>query len=141
MKRTHTCGELTKKDLQKEVVLCGWVHTRRDHGGKIFIDLRDRYGITQAVFDPSHNKQAHEKAQHIGREWVLQITGHVRLRPQGMENTKIVTGEVEVLCDSLEVLNQSETPPFEIDDRTEANEEVRLTYRYLDLRRPTMQHR
>jgi aspartyl-tRNA synthetase len=141
MKRTHTCGELTKKDLQKEAVLCGWVHTRRDHGGKIFVDLRDRYGVTQAVFDPSHNKQAHEAAQHIGREWVLQITGHVRLRPQGMTNEKIVTGEVEVLCDALEVLNQAETPPFEIDDRTLANEEMRLKYRYLDLRRPAMQQR
>ncbi len=141
MKRTHTCGEITKKDLQKEVVLCGWVHTRRDHGGKIFVDLRDRYGITQAVFDPSHNKQAHENAQHIGREWVLQIIGHVRLRPQGMTNTKIVTGEVEVLCDNLNVLNQSETPPFEIEDREETNEELRLEYRYLDLRRPSMQER
>ncbi len=139
MKRTHTCGELTKKDLQKEAVLCGWVHTRRDHGGKIFIDLRDRYGVTQVVFDPSHNKQAHEAAQHLGREWVLQATGHVRLRPQGMTNTKIVTGEVEVLCDSIQVLNQSETPPFEIEDRAETNEEMRLKYRYLDLRRPTMQ--
>ncbi len=141
MKRTHTCGEITKKELQKEVVLCGWVQTRRDHGGKIFVDLRDRYGITQAVFDPSHNKQAHETAQHLGREWVLQITGHVRLRPQGMTNTKIVTGEVEVLCDSLTVLNQSETPPFEIEDREETNEELRLEYRYLDLRRQSMQER
>ena len=141
MKRTHTCGELTKKDLQKEVVLCGWVHVRRDHGGKIFIDLRDRYGLTQAVFDPSHNKQAHEIAQHIGREYVVQLSGHVRLRPEGMTNTKLTTGEIDVLCDSLQVLNPSETPPFEIDDRAEANEEVRLTYRYLDLRRPLMQHR
>ncbi len=141
MKRTHTCGELTKKDLQKEVVLCGWVHTRRDHGGKIFIDLRDRYGITQAVFDPSHNQQAHETAQHLGREYVIQICGHVRLRPEGMTNTRLITGEIDVLCDSLQVINQAETPPFEIDDRTEANEEIRLTYRYLDLRRPVMQHR
>ncbi len=141
MKRTHTCGELTKKELQKEVVLCGWVHTRRDHGGKIFVDLRDRYGITQVVFDPSHNKQSHENAQHLGREWVLQITGHVRLRPQGMTNTKIITGEVEVLCDALEVLNQSETPPFEIEDRAEINEDMRLEYRYLDLRRQSMQER
>ncbi len=139
MKRTHTCGEITKKDLQKEVVLCGWAHTRRDHGGKIFIDLRDRYGVTQIVFDPSHNKQAHEAAEKVGREWVLQATGHVRLRPEGMVNKKITTGEVEVLCDSLQVLNQSETPPFEIEDRGEINEEMRLKYRYLDLRRPMMQ--
>ncbi len=141
MKRTHTCGELTKKDLQKEAVLCGWVHTRRDHGGLVFIDLRDRYGITQVVFDPSHNKEAHAEAQHLGREWVIQATGHVRLRPKGMENTKLVTGEIEIITDNLSVLNQSETPPFEVDDRTVANEEMRLEYRYLDLRRPTMQQR
>lgn len=139
MKRTNTCGELTKKDLQKEVVLCGWVYTRRDHGGKIFVDLRDRYGLTQVVFDPSHNKQAHQAAEHLGREWVLQVTGHVRLRPEGMTNSKLVTGDVEVLCDHLEVLNTSETPPFEVDDRTVASEDMRLAYRYLDLRRPSMQ--
>src|SRR5574341_2669861 len=141
MKRTHTCGELNKKELQREVTLAGWVHTRRDHGGLVFIDLRDRYGITQVVFDPSHNKEAHEKAQHLGREWVIQVTGHVRLRPKGMENTKIPTGEIEIITDHLDVLNQSETPPFEVDDRTVANEEMRLEYRYLDLRRPAMQQR
>ena len=140
MKRTNTCGELTKKNLQKEVTLAGWVHTRRDHGGLIFIDLRDRYGVTQVVFDPSHNKEVHAAAEHIGREWVLQITGHVRLRPEGMANKKIVTGEIEVIADHLDVLNQADTPPFEIDDRTVANEEARLKYRYLDLRRPSMQN-
>ncbi|MBW2970372.1 aspartate--tRNA ligase [Candidatus Woesearchaeota archaeon] len=141
MKRTHTCGELTKKDLQKEAVLCGWVYTRRDHGGKIFIDLRDRYGITQVVLDPSHNKQAHEAAQHLGREWVVQVTGHIRLRPEGMTNPNLKTGEIELLTDSLQVLSQAETPPFEIDDRNLPSEELRLTHRYLDLRRPTMQQR
>ena len=141
MKRTHTCGELNKKNLQQEVTLAGWVHTRRDHGGLIFIDLRDRYGVTQVVLDPSHNKEVHKAAEHIGREWVLQVQGHVRMRPEGMTNSKLVTGEIEVLTDSLTVLNEAETPPFEIDDRAEANEEVRLTYRYLDLRRPIMQQR
>jgi len=139
MKRTHTCGQLTKKDLTKEATLCGWVATRRDHGGLVFIDLRDRYGITQIVFDPSHNKEAHKSAEHIGREWVLQVRGHIRMRPEGMTNTKLVTGEIELLADHVDVLNQSETPPFEIDDRNPAAEDLRLKYRYLDLRRPIMQ--
>lgn len=141
MKRTHTCGELTKKDLQKEVTLCGWVNTRRDHGGVVFIDLRDRYGITQVVLDPSHNKEAHKSAEQVGREWVLQVQGHVRMRPAGMANSKIHTGEIEIAIDSFVVLNQADTPPIEIEDRAEANEETRLTYRYLDLRRPIMQQR
>ncbi len=141
MKRTHTCGELTKKELQKEVTLSGWVNTRRDHGGIIFIDLRDRYGITQVVIDPSHKKEAHQESEKLGREWVIQVTGHVRARPAGMTNSKLVTGEIEVLADHIEILNIAETPPFEIDDRTLANEEIRLKYRYLDLRRPTMQKR
>ncbi|MBS3147611.1 aspartate--tRNA ligase [Candidatus Woesearchaeota archaeon] len=139
MKRTHTCGELTKKELQKEATLCGWVHTRRDHGGLVFIDLRDRYGVTQVVFDPSHNKEVHKNAEHLGREFVLQVKGHVRMRPAGMANSKLITGEIELLADSLEILNRAETPPFEIDDRNVAAEELRLKYRYLDLRRPTMQ--
>lgn len=139
MKRTHTCGELTKKELQKEVTLAGWVQTRRDHGGLVFIDLRDRYGITQVVFDPSHNKEAHKAADKLGREWVIQITGHVRLRPEGMTNSKLITGEIEIITDHLEILNIAETPPFEIDDRNTASEDLRLQYRYLDLRRPTMQ--
>ncbi|MBI4145924.1 hypothetical protein HY489_01150, partial [Candidatus Woesearchaeota archaeon] len=141
MMRTHTCGELTKKNDKQESTLCGWVQTRRDHGGVVFIDLRDRYGITQVVFDPSHNKDAHKEAEHLGREWVVKVTGHVRPRPKGMENLKLPTGEIEVVADNLVILNQAETPPFEIDDRNEANEEVRLTYRYLDLRRPVMQQR
>ncbi len=141
MKRTHTCGELTKKELQKEVTLSGWVNTRRDHGGIIFIDLRDRYGVTQVVIDPSHKKEAHQESEKLGREWVIQVTGHVRARPAGMTNSKLVTGEIEVLADHIEILNIAETPPFEIDDRTLANEEIRLKYRYLDLRRPTMQQR
>lgn len=139
MSRTHTCGELTKKDLQKEVTLCGWVHTRRDHGGVIFVDLRDRYGLTQVVFDPSHNKEAHKAAEHIGREWVLQVQGHVRLRPEGMTNAKMHTGEIEIISDHLDVLNKADTPPFEIDGQEEVNEDLRLKYRFLDLRRRKLQ--
>ena len=141
MLRTHTCGELTKKDLKKETTLCGWVNTRRDHGGLIFIDLRDRYGITQVVFDPSHNKETHKASEKLGREFVVKVTGHVRERPTGMLNSKIVTGEIEVIADAVEILNTADTPPIEMDDRNEANEETRLTYRYLDLRRPIMQKR
>ncbi|RME54516.1 aspartate--tRNA ligase [Candidatus Woesearchaeota archaeon] len=139
MKRTHTCGELIKADIGKDVVLSGWVQSRRDHGGVIFIDLRDKYGLTQVVFDPSHNSKVHEKAEHLGREFVLQIKGKVRARKEGMVNPKLPTGEVEVLVDDLVILNASETPPMEIDDRKVPSEEVRLKYRYLDLRRPTMQ--
>lgn len=139
MLRTHTCGELTKKHIKKEAMLSGWVQSRRDHGGVIFIDLRDRYGITQIVFDPSHQKEVHRQGEHIGREWVLQISGHVRQRKQGMENQKLCTGEIEVLVDALTILNTAETPPFEIEDRLPAPEDLRLKYRYLDLRRPIMQ--
>lgn len=139
--RTHTCGELRKKDIGKTIVLEGWVQSRRDHGGVIFIDLRDRYGITQAVFDPSHNNNVHKKAEHLGREFVLRIKGKLRDRKEGMINPNMPTGEVEILADELEILNESETPPMEIDDRKLPNEEVRLKYRYLDLRRPSMQEK
>ncbi len=141
MLRTNTCGELNKSFAGKEATLCGWVQSRRDHGGVIFIDLRDRYGLTQVVFDPSHNKEVHKTAEHLGREWVLQAEGHVRMRPEGMANTKLLTGEIELLADSLTILNKAETPPIEIEDTAEANEELRLKYRYLDLRRPLMQKR
>ena len=139
MFRTHTCGELTDKDLQKEVILSGWVHTRRDHGGVIFIDLRDRYGITQVVFDPSHNKEVHKFAEHIGREWVLKVKGQVRMRPEGMTNSKISTGKIELASDHLEILNKADTPPFEIDGRDDVSEDLRLKYRFLDLRRKRLQ--
>ena len=141
MKRTNNCGELTKKDIGKIVVLCGWTQSRRDHGGLIFIDLRDRHGLTQVVFDPSYNKDTHKMAEHIGREFVLEIKGKIRSRKEGMINPKLKTGEIEVLVDELNIINKSETPPIEIDDNKEANEETRLKYRYLDLRRPIMQKR
>src|SRR3989338_7514283 len=137
--RTHTCGELTKIDDKKKVTLCGWNHARRDHGGIIFIDIRDRYGFTQIVFDPKHNQAMHGAAEKLHREFVIQIEGTVRPRPQGMVNPKLATGEIEVLVDALKVLSTSETPPVEVDDRIVANDDVRLMYRYLDLRRPVMQ--
>ena len=141
MRRTNTCGELTKKDVGKKVVLDGWTQSRRDHGGLIFIDLRDRHGLTQIVFDPSYNKDAHKMAEHIGREFVLEINGKIRDRKSGMINPNMKTGEIEVLVDELKILNKAKTPPIEIDDRAEAGEEMRLKYRYLDLRRPIMQKR
>ncbi|MBI1935490.1 aspartate--tRNA ligase [Candidatus Woesearchaeota archaeon] len=140
MKRTHTCSELTGKDINKKVILCGWCSTRRDHGGVIFIDLRDRYGITQIVFDPSHNMEPHKTAEHLGREDVVQVSGIVKQRKKGMENPKMKTGAIEVFVEKIEILNEAETPPMEIDDRISTNEDTRLRYRYLDLRKPAMQH-
>jgi aspartyl-tRNA synthetase len=138
MLRTNTCGELTKKEIDKKVELCGWNCSRRDHGGIIFIDLRDRYGLTQIVFDPEHNKKVHSVAEHLKREDVLRIVGKVRYRGEGLENPKLDTGDIEIIVDELEVLGHSETPPIEVDDRVEANEETRMKFRYLDLRRPVM---
>ncbi|MBS3137831.1 aspartate--tRNA ligase [Candidatus Woesearchaeota archaeon] len=139
MLRTHTCGELGEKDLKKKVVLGGWVQSPRDHGGVIFIDLRDRYGLTQIVFDPSHSKDVHKVGETFRREDVIIVEGHVRHRPKGMTNEKLKTGAIEVLVDKIASVNKAITPPLEVDDRTEASEEIRLKYRYLDLRRPKMQ--
>jgi len=141
MLRTHTCGELTAKDIKKTVTLGGWCHARRDHGGVIFIDLRDRYGLTQVVLDPSHNKAAHVAGEKVGREWVLLATGKVRPRPKDMLNPKLKTGEIEVIVDDLRIVTKAAVPPIEIDDRVEAAEDIRMTYKYLDLRRPLMQQR
>ena len=138
-KRTHTCGELTAKNIGKKVVLNGWVDVRRDHGGLIFIDLRDKGGKTQIVFDPQHKADSHKTAEAVRAEYVLSVGGTVRARPQGMENKKIPTGAVEVLIDDCHVLNAAKTPPFEISDATEVAEDLRLKYRFLDLRRPRMQ--
>ena len=135
MLRTHTCGELRKEHGNKDVVLCGWVAARRDHGKLIFIDIRDRYGITQVVFVPSVSKQAHELAQKLGPEFVIRVSGKVAVRPEKMINPDIATGEVELCAEVLEILNTSQVPVFEIDDAVEVSEELRLTYRYLDLRR------
>jgi aspartyl-tRNA synthetase len=138
--RTHTCGQLRKSDDKARVKLAGWVHSYRDHGGLVFIDLRDRDGLTQLVFDPdSCGKEFHEKSRHIRDEWVIHVEGEVEPRSAGMENPKLATGEIEVRVRSLEILSQSPTPPFRPDDRETINEERRLQYRYLDLRRAEMQ--
>ncbi|MBI4139560.1 aspartate--tRNA ligase [Candidatus Woesearchaeota archaeon] len=141
MLRTHTCGELKRSDEKKKVSLCGWVQSRRDHGNIIFIDLRDRYGITQIVFDPSKEKNAHKKAEKIGREWVIKTEGVVRYRGEGLENKKIPTGEIEVIVNNVEILNESLMPPIEVTDETTAGDEARMKYRYVDLRRPIMKKR
>lgn len=143
MYRTHTCGELTKKDEGEIVVLSGWVNSRRDHGGVIFIDLRDKYGLTQINFDPKTNEAAWHVAEKIRNEYVVKIKGNVVLRPQDMINPKMATGEIEIDAQEIEILNTSETPPFEInvqkDAVIEANENLRLKYRFIDLRRPKLQ--
>jgi len=135
MLRTHTCGELRKKDGNQEATLCGWVSARRDHGKLIFIDIRDRYGLTQVVFVPSVSREAHDIAQKLGPEFVIKVTGKVSVRPPKMVNTDVATGDVELCAEQLEILNESKVPVFEIDDNIEVSEELRLTYRYLDLRR------
>ncbi|MFP4472922.1 MAG: aspartate--tRNA ligase [Candidatus Omnitrophota bacterium] len=135
MLRTHTCGEI-RKDMEKQTVtLCGWVHRRRDHGKLIFIDIRDRYGLTQVVFVPGVSQEAHQTAQELGPEYVIKVTGEVVARSGKNVNPDIATGEVEVCATALEILNVSKTPVFEIDDAGEVGEEHRLTHRYLDLRR------
>ncbi len=138
MLRTHTCGELTLKDVNKEVTLCGWVATRRDHGKIIFIDMRDRYGITQVTFIPKESEESYKKAQDIRPEFVIKVVGVVNKRPGNTINPKLSTGEIEVLAKDLEILNPSLTPPFEITDDIDITEEARLKYRYLDLRRKKM---
>ncbi len=148
-KRTHSCGELnmtndtsntTNGKEPEEVCLMGWTQYRRDHGGLIFVDLRDRYGITQLVFSPEIAPKAHEHAHIIRLEYVLAIKGYVRPRPDGMKNPNLATGEIEVVVTDWKLLNTSSTPPFPIEDRTEASENLRLQWRYLDLRRPKMAH-
>ncbi|MFH0948395.1 MAG: aspartate--tRNA ligase [Elusimicrobiota bacterium] len=135
MKRTHNCGQLRNADISKKVILCGWVHTRRDHGGIIFIDLRDRYGITQIVFGGG---DILEKAKGLKSEYVILVEGTVNARPEGTINKNLSTGEIEVVAEKFEILNISKTPPFEIDSANKPSEEVRLKYRYIDLRREEM---
>ncbi|MBI4040471.1 MAG: aspartate--tRNA ligase [Deltaproteobacteria bacterium] len=139
LKRTHSCGELTLSDREKEVILSGWVHTRRDHGGVIFIDLRDRYGMTQVVFNPNVNSAVHRQAEGLRSEYVISIKGRVEARPQGMRNSKMKTGDIDILVTEFELLNESKVLPFVIEDQTDVSEPVRLKYRYLDLRRPAFQ--
>lgn len=137
--RTHTCGELRKTHVGQTVTLVGWVDTTRDHGGVIFVDLRDRHGKTQVVFSPQHNLATYELAKTLRSEYVVVVTGEVIERPEDMLNPDIATGDIEVNGLQLHILNKSETPPFPIEDSINVSEDVRLKYRYLDLRRPSMQ--
>ncbi|MCX5702476.1 MAG: OB-fold nucleic acid binding domain-containing protein, partial [Candidatus Omnitrophica bacterium] len=135
MLRTHTCGQLNVNDVGSEVTLCGWVASRRDHGKLIFIDIRDRYGLTQVTFIQKDSPHTYKKAEELRSEFVIKVTGKVFKRPAGNVNPKIATGEIEVLALDLEILNESLIPPFEITENLEVTEELRLKYRYLDLRR------
>ena len=138
-KRTHYCGELRKEDIGKEVCMMGWVHRRRDHGGLIFIDLRDRTGIGQLALDPDRDPEAHAKAEAVRNEFVVAAIGKVSPRPEGTVNSKMATGEVEVEINEIRILNPAKTPPFMLDEFTEVAENLRLKYRYLDLRREGIQ--
>jgi len=137
--RTHYCGEVRPDDLGREVVLLGWVHRRRDHGGVIFVDLRDREGTVQVVFNPQVSPAAHEKADTLRAEYVIGVKGVVQRRPEGMENPKLATGAVEVMARELAIFNRSQPLPFSLEDETDVDEAIRLRYRYLDMRRPAMQ--
>lgn len=138
-KRTHTCGELRESNIGESVVLNGWVAIRRDLGGVIFIELRDRFGLTQVVFEPSYNLDSHEHGKKLRSEFVISIEGKVRKRPEGTENPALPTGNIDVMVDHLVILNHADTPPFAIEDNIDAHEDLRLKFRYLDLRRPEMQ--
>jgi aspartyl-tRNA synthetase len=138
-KRTHYCGALRAANAGKTVILMGWVQRRRDHGGVIFVDLRDREGLVQIVFNPEVGPTVHQEAHRIRSEYVLAVQGKVKRRPEGMENPELPTGEIEVMIDDLDILNESKTPPFVLDAGEEISENVRLKYRYLDLRRPEIQ--
>ena len=140
MKRTHYCGELRLSDAGQASRLTGWVLRRRDHGGVIFVDLRDRTGITQVVFDPQIDSETHELAHQIRNEFVLSVNGTVRERGEGAVNPNLPTGEIELASDALEILNVAKTPPFPVEDSIDIDEERRMTYRYIDLRRPKMQN-
>ena len=138
-KRTHTCGELRLSHVGQSITLTGWVDTRRDLGGVIFIDVRDRYGKTQVVFNPKYNESIHALAKELRTEFVISVSGKVEKRPGGTDNDKLSTGEIDVLAEDLTILNKAETTPFPIEDKLDTNEDLRLKYRYLDLRRQPMQ--
>lgn len=135
--RSHYCGELNESHVDEEVSLCGWVHRRRDHGGVIFLDVRDRQGIAQVVYDPD-SKESFAIAEGVRNEYVIQVKGRVRLRPEGTVNEDMPTGRIEVLGKELVILNAAKTPPMQLDEYSEVGEDVRLRYRYIDLRRPEM---
>jgi aspartyl-tRNA synthetase len=138
LKRSHSCNDLAVSNVGETVTLMGWVLRRRDHGGVIFIDLRDRWGITQVVFNPEVHAEVHAKAHQLRNEWVIAVKGLVENRPEDMENPNLKTGAIEVLVDTLRILNTSQTPPFPLDEEVEVSENLRLKYRYIDLRRPPM---
>ncbi len=138
LKRTHYCGEVDETLLGQEVVIMGWVQHRRDHGGLVFIDLRDRTGLLQTVFNPQEDEETHQKSHDVRSEYVLALRGTVRRRPEDMVNPNIKTGQVEVFIRELRVLNIAQTPPFQVEDHCEVNENVRLKYRYIDMRRPSV---
>ena len=140
LQRTHMCGQLRVKQDGEPVVLMGWVNRRRDHGNLIFLDVRDRTGITQVVLDKEVSGEAHAKAEAARPEYVVAVKGQVRRRGAGLENPNMPTGEIEVVASELLLLNEAKTPPFSPAEDAIANEEVRLKYRYLDLRRPPMQY-
>ncbi|MFP3903619.1 MAG: aspartate--tRNA ligase, partial [Armatimonadota bacterium] len=140
LKRTVRCGQLRLDDAGKEVVVNGWVHRRRDHGGLIFIDLRDRSGLLQVVFDPEVGNEAWQKAHDVRGEWVLAVRGKVRERPEDTANPNLATGQVELVASTLEILSEAKTPPFSLTDNEEVDDLVRMRYRYLDLRSARMQH-
>ncbi len=140
MYKTHTCGELRSQDVGRQVQLAGWVHRRRDHGGVTFVDMRDRFGLCQVVADPVRSPSAYEKIEEVRNEWVIQVTGVVRNRPAGSENPNLATGEIEVEVQDVHILNPAKTPPFSINKDEEIDENSRLRYRYLDLRRERMSH-
>lgn len=136
--RTHTCGELQASNIGQQVTLAGWVNRRRDHGGLVFLDIRDRYGITQVIADPEHSPEAHRLASELRSEYVVQVSGKVVPRLEGTENPNLSTGDIEIAADLIVILNPSRTTPFPISDNIQVDESLRLKYRYLDLRRPSM---
>ncbi len=140
LKRTHQCGVFRTDNIGQQVVVAGWANSYRDHGNLVFIDLRDRSGLVQLVFDPEVNQNAHKMARDVRDEWVIAASGKVRPRGQGLENPKLPTGKIEIIVDKLEVLNTAKTPPFELSNAENVNEELRLVNRFIDLRRPKMQN-
>ncbi|HLG02494.1 MAG TPA: amino acid--tRNA ligase-related protein, partial [Bacteroidia bacterium] len=133
MLRTHTCGELRISDVGQSITLCGWVHVARDFGGLTFVDIRDRYGITQLSFNMNSNAVLCEEARRLGREFVVQVSGEVREREN--KNPKIATGEIEIVVSEIKILNAAKIPPFTIEDQTDGGDDLRMKYRYLDIRR------
>src|ERR1035441_2428750 len=139
LRRTHSCGALRAADEGKNVRLMGWVHRRRDHGGVVFVDLRDREGLTQVVFHEDIGPAVHNRAELVRPEYVIAVEGKVALRGAGANNPNLETGEVEVVASGIWIFNESRTPPFPVEDDVSVSEDLRLKYRYVDLRRPRMQ--